>query len=271
MRYVTVIGLVILVVTAGCTSLSPTNADASEPNAITYPSGYSNETINASTAKQTHLSQGQAAGSVTVNTTIHLFSSTTAGLLKENLTATESVYVNDTTNRYYAVRNGSLRHREEYQKPNADSLYTYNPNETGERAFASRGAYENVTNNLTPRVDKFPVFAVIDRLNYNQTSVDREKRTITYTATSFTTNRSGAGRLAPLTPRDARNVTSTVVVDEQGRLQSFDVTGDVHSTCFSCEDSYQYTMTLRATFENYGKTTVPQPDWVDEATKIIDD
>lgn len=271
MRYVTVVALAVLIVSSGCMVLPQENTDTEETNAITYPSGYSNTTINASTAKRTHISQGQAAESVTINTTIDIFSPPTTGLLEENLTSTKTVYVNETTNRYYAVRNSSQRHLEEYQKPSSEWLYKYNPNKTGERAYGSRTASENVTNNLDSRIDRYPVFAVIGRLNYSQSSVDHERGTITYTATAFEENQNYEERLAPLTPRSAKNVTSTVVVDEQGRLRSFDVTVDIHSSCHSCEDSYQYTMALRASFENYGQTTVPRPDWLDEATSVIDE
>lgn len=271
MRSVTTIALVVLVVSSGCVYLPQANTDATEPDAVTYPSGYSHETINSSTAKQTHISQGQAAESVTIRTTIDIFSPPTAGLLEANITASETRYVNDTTNRYYAIRNSSLQYLEVYQKPNSDWLYTYNPNETGERAYGSRAATENLTTNLNPRIDRYPVFALIERLDYSQSSVDRESGTITYTATAFTEKQNYDERLAPMTPRSAKNVTSTVIVDERGRLRSFNVTADIHSTCYSCESSYEYTVTLRASFSDYGETAVPRPDWLDEATSIIDD
>lgn len=245
----------VLVLTAGCSGIlqgedtSPaTSDDSATPDAEfeEYPTGFSDDGItDAEAAVGAHKSATLARSSWTVSYT------TVAESDERTQTVTQSRQVNHADSTELETVNSSFGTQEFYtvgsegwsrQTANNETRYT-----TIQQGYNSSDA-----------VQARMLTEFLGNVTYTQADVaEREGMSYaTYTATDIPEGSTFAGT----NESSLENLSSQVVVAEDGRITEFSFSATAVS-----KDQPDSDVTIELRFSEYGTTTVEEPDWLDEA------
>lgn len=259
-RDLAVVALVALV--AGCPVADAPDA-AGTPESRPLPEGYALDGVDADTAVATHRERAAESGSMTVTRELRVFERPDHEPSSDLEFTGRVEWRADFEAGTYWRRSNTSSVQEAYAPPDEEWEYTYDPAREGTRVspYGRMGPRPNVTELPNASMGHVSLADYLEHLNF--TLAERGEQTVEFESSGFEDPESHEPFAGASRPRDYENVSATLVVDYDGRIQRFTFEADRYTGVV--ERRYLRTHGETVTFADYGETTVSEPDWVDEA------
>lgn len=250
----------------GLDAVTPTDTEPSTPTPPAFPAGYDEAGVNASIAQPLHEERAVESGSMTLNVQIAIRDESDGNeSTSMNINGTYT-YRADFRNQTLRTTKDDLTYREGYLPAGEKWLLVYRPSRNTSVSPYSMTPAKNLSWYANPRIGHNDMFAYVDTLDFSLVAANAGR--LQYDADTFD-DPGGQTRLDGIRTNDFRNVTATLIVDEEGRVHRFTFEGDVFQGVSDPE--YAYTYSLMVTASKYGATRPLPPEWLDKARETFDD